>query len=65
MERVKFLQHIEAFLKRTGMSATRFSKEVTGDPTYIATLRRGRETKESKQNRVFEFIEKYEKEREE
>lgn len=59
MEKVAFLEFIEKFLKDSGMSATAFSKRVTGDPTYVATLRRGRESKESKQRRVLDFIEDF------
>lgn len=54
-----FLKLIEEFLRESGMSATVFSKLATGDPTYVATLRRGRETRESTQRRVLEFMENF------
>lgn len=59
MERKRFLEYVEKFLKDSGMSATAFSKKATGDPTYVATLRRGRESREAKQRRVLDFIESF------
>jgi hypothetical protein len=37
-----FLREIEAFLSKSGMSASRFGKEALGDPSFINDLRNGR-----------------------
>lgn len=37
-----FLAEIEAFLERSGMSATAFGLETVKDPNFVADLRAGR-----------------------
>ena len=36
------LRRIEAYLERSGTTATAFGREVLGDPSFVADLRRGR-----------------------
>lgn len=35
-------QAVDAYLAATGITPTKFSKDVTGDPMFVADLRRGR-----------------------
>ena len=37
-----FLDDIEAFIKRSGISAPRLGDEAVGDPRFVFDLRRGR-----------------------
>jgi hypothetical protein len=37
-----FLQQVEAFLERTGMSPTAFGKAACNDPNFVPDLRKGR-----------------------
>lgn len=37
-----FLANIEAFLERTGMTATAFGLEAVGDRNFVGDLRQGR-----------------------
>lgn len=50
------IDEIDAFLTRTGMSATAFGTEVLKDPPFVFQLREGRDCKMSTVERVREFI---------
>lgn len=55
-----FLQDVEAFLARTGLSATRFGALAVGDTKFIKTLRAGRQPREATKAAVRNFIRRYE-----
>jgi hypothetical protein len=38
----KLLDRIEAYLRLSGMSPSRFGRDVMGDPRFVQTLRQGR-----------------------
>jgi len=42
MTHKQFLADVEAFLARTGTSASRFGREAIGDPNFVLDLRSGR-----------------------
>jgi hypothetical protein len=37
-----FADEVEAFLKASAMSASRFGRDALGDPGFVAALRKGR-----------------------
>ena len=47
---------VEKFLRRTGMSATRFGRLAVNDPRFVLDLRNGREPRSSTAARVIDFI---------
>ena len=51
---------VESFLRRTGVSATRFGREAAGDPGLVADLRRGREPRDAMIRRMEHFMNKHE-----
>ncbi len=51
-----FLAEIEAFLKRSGMSASAFGKSALNDPNFVGDLRDGRMPSLGLVDRVHEFI---------
>lgn len=53
------LQKIEAFLERTGMSATAFGIEALNDPPFVQQMRAGRDPKLSTAQKIETFIEGY------
>lgn len=63
MNRIEFLQKIEDFLRKTGMSASAFGIKSKAEPNFVFTLRKGRECKEAIQEKVLKFIDKQELER--
>jgi 2,4-dienoyl-CoA reductase-like NADH-dependent reductase (Old Yellow Enzyme family) len=50
------LRQIEHFLKRSGMSATTFGRQVARDPRLVHDLRRGREPGQRLRQRIEIFI---------
>lgn len=50
------LQEIEAFLNRTGMSATAFGAKALNDPPFVQQLRDGRDPKMSTVDRIRDFM---------
>lgn len=58
MFKKEFLAYVEAFLKKTGMAKSTFGYEVLKDPSFVDSLREGRECLEKTQIKVIEFIEK-------
>ena len=53
------LRKIETFLRRTDMSATRFSRLATRDPRFVFDLRNGREPRRPTEKRVEHFMNTY------
>jgi hypothetical protein len=50
------LGRIDAFLRRTKMSATRFGRDAVRDPNFVLNLRGGREPRPATRSRVLAFI---------
>ena len=51
------LQHVDAYLRRTKIPATRFGRDAVSDPTCVLELRDGREPRAKTVKRVIAFIE--------
>lgn len=51
-----FIAEIDAFLKRSGMSATAFGREAVKDPNFVHDLRDGRMPNLGLVDRVQKFI---------
>lgn len=56
------LREIEAFLRRTGMPATRFGWEAVKDKRFVFDLRNGRQPREANRQRCAAFMALYEAE---
>ncbi len=54
------IRNIEKFLRRTGMSATKFGRLATHDPRFVEDLRNGRIPRDYTERRVEHFMNKYE-----
>ena len=54
------LRTIEKFLRRHGMSATRFGRLAARDPRFVLDLRRDREPRGRMQQRVTRWMNDYE-----
>ena len=52
----KLLGEIERCLRKRNIAASRFGREVTGDPRFVFDLRRGREPRPRTAARVLAFI---------
>lgn len=52
----QFLAEIDAFLERTGMSASAFGKSALNDPNFVSDVRGGRMPNLGLVDRVHEFI---------
>ena len=52
----QFLSEIEAFLTRSGMTATAFGKAALNDPSFVPDLRTGRKPNLGLVDRVHDFI---------
>jgi hypothetical protein len=48
---------IEAHMRRTKMSSTRFGRDAVGDPNFVAGLRQGRTPRKRTVRRVIAYIE--------
>mgnify|MGYP006934498669 CR=1 FL=1 len=62
MTKSEFLEYVEHFLVKTGMSATTFGIKAKAEPNFVFSLRSGRECREDVQARVINFIEENENE---
>jgi len=51
------LRQIEAYLRRSGKTATRLGREVANDPRLVFDLRRGRQPGENLRIRIERFLE--------
>lgn len=59
MTKKDFLEFIEEFLQKTGMSATTLGIKAKNDPKFVFNLRDGTESREETQARVLDFINNY------
>lgn len=59
MTKKDFLEFIESFLEKTGMSATMLGIKAKNDPKFVFNLRDGTESREETQARVLDFINNY------
>ena len=50
------LQRIDAYLRSTRVSVTRFGRDAVGDPNFVLDLRDGREPRRRTVQRVIQFI---------
>ena len=50
------LSTIEHHLRKSGVTPTRFGRDAMGDPGFVASLRRGREPRESTVRRVAAYL---------
>lgn len=55
-EPIPLTDQIEAFLGKSGMSATAFGIQAASDPTLVHEMRKGRECKRAIRTRIAEFI---------
>ncbi len=55
----QFIADVEAFLARSGMTATAFGKEALNDPSFVLDLRNGRKPGLGMVDRVHEFMRTY------
>jgi hypothetical protein len=53
---VHLLSTIERYLRQNGVTATRFGREVLGDPGFVHALRRGREPRDATVRRVTAYL---------
>ena len=53
------LQHIERFLRETGMPWTKFGRIVAHDPRLVGDLRNGRVPRSPLAQRIEQFIKSY------
>ena len=50
------IRQIEAYMRRTRVSPSRFGREALGDPNFVTNLREGREPRPATVERVMAFI---------
>lgn len=55
------MEIIENFLLENKISPTSFGVRIAKDPCLVFTMRKGREVREAKRNKILSFIENYEK----
>jgi hypothetical protein len=53
---VYLLKEVERFLRQNGTPATRFGREVMGDPRFVFDLRRGRDPRPETIARVRAYL---------
>ena len=53
---MELLQRVERYLRRSGMTATRFGREALRDPRLVWDLRNGREPRPPTASRIRDFI---------
>lgn len=61
MFKKEFLEYIENFLKKNEMAKSTFGYEALKDPSFVDSLRKGRECLEKTQIKVMAFIENYQR----
>jgi hypothetical protein len=50
------LQHIQRHLRETGTPASRFGRDVLGDPNFVGDLRKGREPRAATVQQVLDYL---------
>lgn len=53
---MELCRRVETFLKRSGMTATRFGREAVNDPRFVFDLREGRQVGPQIAGRVAAFL---------
>ena len=53
---MELLQRVERYLRRSGMTATRFGREALRDPRLVWDLRNGREPRPPTALRIRDFL---------
>lgn len=61
MTNTELMETIEKFLLTYDISPTTFGVLVAKDPRLIFTMRKGREVREAKRNKILAFMENYNK----
>ncbi len=56
MSEANFLQTVEAFMAKHGLSATRFGVLVVGDTKFVKTLRGGRKVRQTTEAAVRQWM---------
>ena len=56
-------RRIEIYLRRSGTTATRFGREVLGDPRFVFDLRKGRELRPATAARISAWLDRQQAER--
>lgn len=59
MKKSDFLNLVEEFLQRSGLSPTTFGKKAKEDPKFVFNLRGGTESREATQQKVINFMRAY------
>lgn len=62
MNKSEFLEVVNTFLKKTDISSAAFGKNTVNDTRLVFMLRKGRECRESTQEKVLSWMAAYEKE---
>jgi 2,4-dienoyl-CoA reductase-like NADH-dependent reductase (Old Yellow Enzyme family) len=57
------LSHVERYLRKSGVAATRLGREAVRDPRFVHDLRNGREPRTSTTIRVLAWIDAHQEER--
>lgn len=50
------LSTIERYLRKSGVTASRFGREAMGDPGFVEMLRRGREPRDATIRRIAAYL---------
>jgi hypothetical protein len=58
---VELLRRVEEFLKRSGMTPTRFGRQAVRDPRLVFDMRKGREPHRRLARRIADFIDSEER----
>jgi len=53
---VHLLSMIERYLRESGIPASRFGRDVMGDPGFVSSLRRGRDPRATTITRVSQYL---------
>lgn len=61
MNKQKFLEAVEDFIKKNDVSDTAFGMKAAGESNFVFELRKGRECREDKRNQVLDFMANYKK----
>lgn len=61
MTNSELMERIEIFLLKHRISPSTFGILVAKDPRLIFSMRKGREVREAKRNKILDYIENYEK----
>ena len=54
---IELNRRVETYLRRSGMTATRFGRDAVGDPRFVFDLRRGRQVGPVVAGRIAAYLE--------